>query len=181
MNREWIRKCGNSNSGQLHSAIDSIIEELNTGKYFAMYTDRFESGNVSKGCDLDPEYLLEARLFDDNRELLVTRGSIGEDFNWRYIADEEKYDDHGVIHKYADDPSDELIWSAYASYQAIDMDPAESRMDPESGSMSILSTVKGRYSLPIDEEKRIKIVTYVKYDSNGMAYVCDNRVCGFVK
>ena len=165
MTKAWIKESGSCGTTEMLNILVEKKPALSFGKYIAMYTDRFESGKTDA---IDNEILLndllEARFFTEKRELLITRGGIGEEFMWRYIDDQEK-------------PSDS--YSTYITYQMIDID-GDNSYKSDDGFFSILSSVKGRYLLPIDNEKRIKIVTYVDYDENGMAFASDNRVCGFV-
>lgn len=164
MSKEWIKEKGFGPLDKLTEYMTGKKSTLEGMKYIAMYPDSFKSGVYGEGIGLDE--LLEARIFNEDRELLISRSGIGEDFSWR-IASEKGYSG-----------PDKFF---YERYQLIDINAEKSTEKVEDGCMSIVSTVGGKYSLPITgTEKRIKIITYVDYDENGMAYAADNRICGFV-
>lgn len=164
MAKDWIKCEGLCPEQDLEIKCREIIDDSNEYLYLAMYTDRFDSGKYCGSTEIAADSLLEIRIFDDNRELLFLRKSLSENFCWRYIVHDETI------------PSE----SYYLRYYLIDKNETESRQRLDNGNLSILSTVGGRYSLPVSEtEKRIKVMTYVDYDDNGMAYAADNRVCGF--
>ena len=164
MSKEWIKESGTCQGSDLDTIISSIIKEIDNGLYIAMYTDRFESGKITDDCRFEDKYVLEIRIFNKDKEILLSRGSISEDFIWRYISNDKTLDDE----------------SYYARYHVIDMNEPLSKDYLDNGNLSIISTGGGRYSLPVTEgTKKIKIITYIDYDENGMAYAADNRVCGF--
>ncbi len=164
MSKQWIKEKGFGSIDSLNAFISEKKDTLIGMKYIAMYPDSFKSGIYGEAFLLDE--LLEARIFNEDRELLISRNCIGEDFSWR-IASEKDCD------------ASEKFY--YEQYQLIDINAEKSKEIPSDDRMDILSTVGGKYSLPITkDQKRIRIITYVDYDENGMAYAADNRICGFV-
>ncbi len=164
MSREWIIENGQGPAGNLDSYLSEKKETFSGMKYIAMYPDSFRSGIYGDGLKL--EDLLEARIFNDEMELWITRNSIGEDFSWRIASEKDCRADAGAY---------------YEQYQLIDMDTKLSGKPLDDGCIEIISTVGGKYALPIAAgQKRIKIITYVDYDENGMAYAADNRICCFI-
>ncbi len=164
MSKEWIKEKGYGPLDSLNAFISEKKDILTGMKYIAMYPDSFKSGIFGNNFCIDE--LLEARIFDEEKEFLIYRSSLGEEFAWR-IASEK-----GCV------ASDKFY---YEQYQMIDINAEKSGAVTDNGCIDILSTVGGRYSLPIaSDDKRIKIITYVDYDENGMAYAADNRICGFV-
>lgn len=165
MSKEWIKESGAGPKEALKTFMDGKSDSLADMTYIAMYPDSFCSGRYNGGLKLDT--LLEARIFNDNMELLVSRNSIKEDFSWR-IASEQ-----------GTEGSDKYC---FEQYQIIDINAEKSGEPMEDGCINIMSTVGGQYRLPITmDQKRIKIITYVDYDKNGMAYVADDRICSFVR
>ena len=164
MAKTWIKDDGRCSEQELERKCKEIIDGSEQYLYIALYSDRFDSGRYDSASGTNGERLLEIRIFNENRELLFSRNSISEEFRWRFIVHDDSISQE----------------SYYTRYYLIDKNENESRNKLENGNLSILSTVGGRYSLPISEkEKRIKVITYVDYDDNGMAYAADYRVCGF--
>ncbi len=164
MSKEWIKESGTCKENELETVIRRISKEIDTGLYVAMYTDRFESGKFTDELRLEGKYALEIRIFNGDKELLLSRCSISEDFSWRFISEDKTLDAE----------------SYYVRYHVIDKNEPLSKDYLENGNLSITSTGGGHYSLPVtDGTKRIKIITYIDYDESGMAYAADNRVCGF--
>jgi len=164
MSKEWIKESGTCQGSELGTVINRMVKEIDNGLYIAMYTDRFESGKIKDECRFEDKYALEIRIFNEDKEVLLSRSSISEDFIWRYISDDKNLSNE----------------SYYVRYHVIDMNEPLSKDYLKNGNLSITSTGGGHYSLPITEgTKRIKMITYIDYDENGMAYAADNRVCGF--
>ena len=163
MPKKWIEENGTGSTEELKTYLIDKNESLKGYTFIAMYTDSFVSGKYEG--DMNLEFLLEARIFCESTELYISRSSIGEDFAWR-SASEKNCDNSDY----------------YEQYQIIDINSEKSYKDEAHGKMNIISTVGGRYELPInDGQTRIRIISYVDYDENGMAFVADNRVCGFVE
>ncbi|MCR5670306.1 MAG: hypothetical protein K6G10_04810 [Butyrivibrio sp.] len=146
MSKPWIKEKGSGPSSEIDKYMSESKDKLNGMTFFAMYPDEFKMG-IYDG-NLSTEDLLEARIFDDDKELLITRNCIGEDFFWR-LASEKK----------PNIPEDMY----YVRFQKIDR-----------------SMFKGRDVPEISKAQQAKIVTFVDYDENGMAYAADNRVCGLL-
>ena len=137
-------------------------------KYFiAFHTDRFLSGyvNVETLDRIEWKKLLEIRLFSEKGELLARRTMVGGNhlFQWRIASEEGLADDEYIIR-----------------YQTLDID-SDYIEKGEFGNLKLMSTGGGRYELPIDENmKSIKVISYVDYEEDGMAFIYDDRLAGFV-
>ena len=139
--------------------------------FVAFLTDRFLSGhNRREELEQIPEdKLLELRVFNESGEFLARRTMIGAEhkFQWR-IASERDIKE-----------TDEIEFMT--SYQTLDIDAVKTR-EGKNGNLALVTTGGGSYELPIKkEEDTVKVVTYIGYDSDGMAYIYDNRIVGFVK
>ena len=135
--------------------------------FIAFQTDRFIAGqNTTENLNhVESEKLLEIRLFSETSELLVRRTMIGahNSFQWR-IADEENL------------AEDEYL----VRYQTLDIDTA-CTVQGNNGNLNLTTTGGGRFELPISEcYDRIRIISYIGYDTDGMAYIYDDRLAGFV-
>ncbi len=146
--------------------LECIFDE-SYSSFVAYLTDQFVAGvntfeNLSR---IETDKLLEIRIFNKSAELMARRTMIGEDhpFQWR-IANEEGLSKDEYIER----------------FQTIDMDSTRTYKS-NSGNLCIMSTGGGRYELPIREDHdRIRIISYVRYDSDGMACIYDDRLAGFV-
>ena len=137
--------------------------------FVAYQTDKFLSGTKESDLikNVDYKKLLEIRLFSETGELLARRTMIGSNnkFQWR-IADEEK----------KDKDKDYII-----RYQTLDIDTTLSSKK-NNGNLELFTTGSGKYELPISEEhNRIKIISYIDYDDDGMAFIYDDRLVSFEK
>lgn len=167
MNKQW------NEQGECEEK--DILKLINTKKdypfFLAFHTDGFVSGrnNETEIQTIQPERLLELRVFGEKGELLVQRNMIGARQKFQYrTANEEALNKGGN--------QDYLV-----SYQTLDIDQKKTKVINE-GMRSLMTTGGGRYSLPINEtEYSIKIITYVDYDEDGMAFIYDHRLAGFVK
>lgn len=167
MNKQW------NEQGECEEK--DILKLIHTKKdypfFLAFHTDGFVSGrnNEDEIETIQPERLLELRVFGEKGELLVRRNMIGARQKFQYrTANEEALNKDGN--------QDYLV-----SYQALDIDQNKTKVISE-GMRSLMTTGGGRYSLPINEtENSIKIITYVDYDEDGMAFIYDHRLAGFVK
>ncbi len=134
----------------------------------AFQTDRFLSGSSKSKEDLcdqiECEKLLEIRLFSSSEELLAVRTMLNREFQWRIASEKGLQKD------------EYLEW-----YQTLDIDSKYTE-NGEFGNLSLRSTGGGKYELPIGKEMdRIKVISYISYDEDGMAYIRDNRLAGFEK
>ena len=154
----------------LDNELEEVIknQDLSTCKYFVAYfTDGFLSGFVGEGLfeKIDVGKLLELRIFGEEKELLALRSAIGNNsaFAWRIACEEGMKEDTYLKRE-----------------QTLDID--ETRSAVVGDEMEIMSTGGGSYRLPITpEEKKVVVISYVKYDSDGLAQVYDNRMAGFAK
>ncbi|MBR1598202.1 MAG: hypothetical protein IJ661_04705 [Lachnospiraceae bacterium] len=163
MHKEWEDK------GEcLESELGSVIGGYEYRYFVGFMVDKFVSGSIDDDVNSKIKWdkLLEIRLFSDKGELLANRTMIGEQskFMWR-IANEEGLKKEDYIER----------------VQTLDIDATLT--EAGEGNCRLVSTGGGSYELPISEDvDSIKIISYVGYDKNdGMAYIYDNRLVGFVK
>lgn len=148
---KWIKESGNLKLDELKNKLNAYSNV----QYIAMFTDRFEADNGIPNID---DKLLELRLFNEVNELHAFRSNIGNDFFYR-VSDDTGLDEMDFI----------------VNYQKLDINNNEKK------GYNLMTTVGGRYSLPVDEENYAKVIDYIEYDSDGMAMVADYRIAGFVK
>lgn len=161
MSEKWIKDSGNVSEQGLHELVSRYFDR--EYYYLAGCTNEYCSGqdNLNDFINDKASALLELRVFSRDRELLLSRSIIGHDFNWRITDD-------GALEQ-----SDYIDYEHY-----IDINTDKS-VESDHG-MYILSTVGGRYKLPVTKsENAVLIRAYISYDNNGMAKVTDHRVCGF--
>lgn len=172
MEFKWVKeKSDNVEASDLNAVLNAIDDTKLF--FFAYQTDAFLAGRAEKEQlgRIAIDKLLELRLFDVNQEKLYVRSVLGAPFSYRLASEKET----------------ELSKEYYIEmFQTIDINDHErkKRNYPEDGykNMEILTTVNGRYHLPITkDEDTVKIIAYIDYDENGMAKVMDHRVCAFCK
>jgi len=127
---------------------------------YAIWTDRADFINP-EGVSLNDEKLLELRLFDEFGEYRAYRTSVDGSFKERIISDTEGESE------YADFFYDEM--------QYLDIDMAKSNDCVKK------TTGGGQYHIPPEAEGKDMLVIryYCRFDSNGIAHICDWRLCGF--
>ncbi|MCR5772563.1 MAG: hypothetical protein K6G87_15195 [Butyrivibrio sp.] len=164
MNRDW------KNSGVCSEAeISEKVHHCDYEYFIAYQTDRFLSGSKKTGTLDGIEWgkLLEIRLFSETQEFLARRTMIGTNnpFQWRVASEENLKDDEYII-----------------KYQTLDIDSTHTSRG-ESGNLHLMTTGGGKYELPIEEDMAaVKVISYISYsDKDGMAFIYDNRLAGFVK
>lgn len=169
MKYNWIKDSGTIKS----DLVNEIVKKINVknAKYIAMMTDKFTSGtNLSEDIfNGIKDRLLEIRVFCEEYELLITRGYLGEDFTWRIAAD--YYEENG---------QKKTVDNFIEEEHFIDINEEYSGEKLENGNLGIMSIVGGRYELPIESERKVKIRNYFTYDENGIAKVVDFRICSFI-
>ena len=164
----WIQKHGACSE----DALASLLEEYRTDDYLvtAFFAGGFQG---CRGKHLDSllakaRELVEARVFNENRELWLHRSRCGEPFFWRLAGEagcDPKRDYFRTVQALDIDET-------YAAYQRGEAD--------EYGSLKLRSTVKGYYALPLGRgDACVKVVNYVRYDENGVAEAADYRLAGF--
>lgn len=161
MNKEWKEHGKCSESG-----IMSLVADKPYDCFVAYQTDRFIAGRntADKLRQIECDKLLEIRLFDRKGELLARRTMIGAGnlFQWR-VADESGLSEDEYIVK----------------YQTLDIDETGSAGEND-GNRVLMTTGGGHLELPISSgNDRIRIISYVEYDADGMAHIYDNRLAGF--
>ena len=163
MDRIW-KECGQCKE---EDVIKTVFSE--GYQYFVAYlTDKFVAGKaecLEQGLNkLEYGKLLELRLFSEEKEVLARRTMIGENhlFQWR-VASET-----GLL------PDEYMV-----KYQTLDIDKTKT-VSADNGNLRLMTTGGGHYELPIRcEEDCIKVISYIGYDEDGMAFIYDNRLAGF--
>lgn len=112
--------------------------------------------NAAEGDLFDIEHLLEIRVFSESAELHALRGSMGKPFSWRFIRDDKTRDD------YDDSTHDESHY--------LDIDANQTNGTPYK------TTTGGKYYLPKENLRKIRIRNYIDYDDEGMARIVDFRI-----
>ena len=147
------------NSGYLK--LDDEQIKLKAGPAVIMLTNRFlvapypfRSETI---VEINQDKLLELRIFDDNMELKLFRGSVGKELKYRYLSDADCQD-------YFDDE------------QYLDVDEKRSK-DCD----NVRSTGGGTYAVPLASfcDAKLKLRNYVRYDENGQCYIWDWRMLEF--
>ena len=161
MHKEWTNQ-GNCPELELYDKIKCY----DYAYYIAFQTDRFLSGsaNIASLDRIEWEKLLEIRLFSEKGELLARRTMIGENhpFQWRIASEEGLNDDEYMVR-----------------YQTLDIDSNFTELGAF-GNLKLMTTGGGRYELPIDENmKSVKVISYISYGDDGMAFIYDDRFVGF--
>ncbi len=189
MDRIWIAEAGTVREED----VPALLEKYAGGgrKYCcAFYTDHFQSAVITGAGDplagrllADIGQLLELRLFDEDRELLLYRSMIGRPFSFRAA------DDPLLISRLSGQ-SDPFLQKMEAhrveQVQLIDADMAHYRPWLEKttdafGARLLRTTSGGTYNLPIrDGENALLTVGYIEYGPNGAASIADVRWAGFV-
>ena len=170
---DWIKSENNGDS--VEKELLSIVKAkilYGEYKYIALHSNKQISGGEYKnGVFLpeitDIEYLLELRIFNDEREFKAVRIQIGKDFKWR-IADEE-----GVC--------EELYIS---ETQFLDIDRSDTIYDNNKDSVTTTFRAMGAglYILPAAPDcDQMELINYVKYDEYGNMQFVDFRIKRFFK
>lgn len=147
---KWVRESGSLKLDELKNKLNAYSNV----QYIAMFTDRFEADNGIPNVD---DTLLELRLFNETFELHVFRSNIDSDFFYR-VSDDTGLDDMDFI----------------VNYQKLDVNRKEKK------GHNLMTTVGGRYTLPINNESYAKVIDYIEYDEDGMVMVTDYRIVRFM-
>lgn len=147
-----------------------VLKDYRGFGYIAMFTDSFvggwlnDEGKLANGKQYNYDKLLDMRVFNDNTELHIYRGSIGDKLKCRLACDDNLAPEY-----YFDEQ------------QLLDID-ANATANSKSG--MIVSTRGGEYRLPIssDNEDAVVLRNYISYDDEtGRAQITDFRILRFVK
>lgn len=164
----WIQKHGDCTEDSLAS----LLNEHMTGDYLvtAFFTDRFQGcrGDLLDSVLARAQELVELRVFNEDCELWLHRSCCGRPFSWRLAGETGCVPKRDCFRTVQALDIDET----YAAYQRGDQD--------EHGALKLRSTVKGYYALPLGTgDGCVKIITYVRYNENGVAEAADYRLAGF--
>ncbi|MCR4902766.1 MAG: hypothetical protein K6A23_07905 [Butyrivibrio sp.] len=164
MNRDW-----KESGACLETEISDQVKQYGYDYFIAYQTDKFLSGSKETGSldGIEWERILEIRLFSESKEFLARRTMIGVNnpFQWRIASEEGLKKDEFII-----------------KYQTLDIDSTHTSRG-ESGNLQLMTTGGGKYELPIEKGMTaVKVISYVSYsEKDGMAFIYDNRLAGFVK
>lgn len=134
------------------------------GKYkLAIWTDRADFLDKNAVVS-DVDKLLELRAFDETEEIRFYRSYVGDDFYVREISDKTEKDkeDYG---------------GCFDRTQFLDIDECRSA-NAENG--IVFAIGGGSYHLPEPSADKLMVRYYFKYDPDGVAYVYDKRLVGFL-
>ena len=175
--------------GSFPEKLCALIREFCDPSYTALawFADRFQSGKGNSLMKLlhAPDTLLELRVFREDRELWVHRSCIGDPFHWR-VADDAALRENTARIENTKRSADSFFRKAenyfLKTYQLLDI--ARRGEADSSGMRNILTTVGGRYALPIGEKDRyMAVISYLRYTDggamDGTANVVDYRLAGF--
>lgn len=145
--------------------------DIRAGYFFAMYTDAiiFEKWPLTEeqkeAFEIRKNRLLEARIFDEEKEWRLLRGDIGKEmFILRSLEDAENMD-------------------YYDEEQYLDIDEKRSKELFEK-EHKVRATGGGIYTLPFPDYRnvKIKIRNYIDYyKETGQAYIRDWRMADLFK
>lgn len=188
MKKIWIEESGTCRESELLELLQKQHGEKKC--YLAYYTDQFVSGYASKNelQQVDVKKLLEIRVFCAEREFLARRSMLGKTFSWRVASDTARKKNYQLWKEEVSDgefiPEEEQTYLEH--YHTLDINrdwmQKNGNSKNEHGCIELLTTVGGRYSLPIElDMNSVKIMSYLIYDENGMVKVADTRICEFVR
>lgn len=176
MREPWIRNCGTADAAGAAEMMTAWQNAHPGCKTLFFCTDRFVCDPETAGKDAG--HLLEARLFTENAELWLHRGSVGAPFAWR------EADDTALAENVKDRTPSFLSDPAHyrtESVQKLDIDVTARPAEPAGAGFRSLMTTGGRgYTLPVDGENAVRLVVYMDYDENGVCRQKDFRCAGFV-
>lgn len=164
MENKWIKESGTCSINEVEGTIRRFMSD---GRFLMGCTDSYNTGYWFEDAfkDIEMESMLELRVFNLDREILFFRSMLGEVVQWRVT------DDSGLGKM-----------DFFDVEQFIDINEEKSVYNEDEKMMYLITTVGGRYKLPIDKgQNAVKIRKYVTYDGNGMAHVEDQRVIEFIK
>ena len=160
-------KSGKKSGTCTESQLIDCIADKSYKSFVAYQTDCFISGhNTDENLGrIEVKKLLEIRLFNEKEEVMARRTMIGinNPFQWR-VANEDGLSKEDYIER----------------LQTLDIDTSCTQQG-DNGNLCLTTTGGGKFELPIRKEHdSIKIISYIGYDDDGMAYIYDDRLAGFV-
>lgn len=147
------------------SEIDNeLLSGFNGCKYLVYYVDREITGGVLPEKIVDIEKVTEIRAFNETKEIWLHRDSLGIDFYFREINDNDISED-----------------SYFDETQLLDIDTDFKPIEKDSKT-TFVATGGGKYTLPIHSDVNAVIVrNYLRFNkATGRAEVYDFRVLDFV-
>lgn len=139
---------------------------------YAMHSDHFFCG---LSLDIDIPHLMEMRIFNDDSELKICRYSLGNQFRWRYINDN---DFRNWLSEEKDDFLSDFNNMTFDEVSYLDI---VEKSGAEKSDTEYCTTGGGKYNLPVKKAERIKIRNYLDYDENGIAFISDFRIVKILK
>ena len=122
----------------------------------AYFADKFHAGRAASLLDdivREQDKLLELRVFNASRELLLHRSALGAQFSWRLASEDALSPEAKKKHCF------------------------ETRQLLERG-----ESTAGISALPVKgAERYIRLMNYVSYDAEGIANAADYRLMGFAE
>ena len=164
----WISASGVGNDAPLERFRNSDAYVL------AYFTNAFQAGRANcmlANAAFSMDKLLELRVFNETQELWMHRSVLGSPFSWRLA------DDAGI-------PTEKRETCCFETRQLIDLGESPDKEPSYDGAgLRILQTEAGRsFKLPITKAERfVRLINYVSYDNDGVAYAADYRLAGFAK
>lgn len=149
---DYIKAPGKIKADEINAL---IAAKISGGNMILMYTDRFVCAPQAEITDIP--HLLEARIFTDTAELKIMRPTMDCEFSYRLIDDTDLSPEH-----YIDED------------QFLDID------EKKSSGTDYVTTGGGKYTLPIEKARKIRIRNYLTYDDQGIAQITDFRAVKYL-
>lgn len=153
------------NTSEKNKVIQKLLAEAGTmtGYVIVAYTDDYIIDKWSSDMEINEGKLLDLRVFSEEKEVRIFRTSLGREFHFSVLKDDEKTD-------------------KYDEVQILDI--AEAQFNAETGKVDIETITAGTYKLSAElkdmKNPGIRIRFYFeKYPGSGRAYIKNWRCVGF--
>lgn len=164
---DFVSGCGSASQSKLTDVLEKIKAKYMLLMYSAGMVKCVAAGEIE-----DIEHLLEARLFSESAELKIMRPTIGCDFSWRIIDDNE-------FRKFCDNSAFDKTFENCTLDEKHYLDINSDLTDKNSSVYT--ATGGGRYVLPESGLEKVLIRDYIFFDDNGIANIADFRIVKFLK
>lgn len=131
-----------------------VNRSITNGSMVLMYTHKFEC--VPQSEITDTAHLLEARIFNKEKELKIMRPTIADEFTYRII----------------DDNAGEYDFIEERHYLDID--------DKRTDGFNYTATGGGKYTLTVENAEKVLVRNYISYDEQGIAQITDFRLVEYL-